>query len=218
MLIKNKNVFWEAFIMAIFIFGIGILLGLFIENSRENELAQLYATSEIDLLDVKIQSDILDLMNINCEEAIIKNIEFGDKVYEDAKTLEKYESASKLKTSLVQQHKKYDLLRTLLWLNSIKIKEKCGNDSFHTLVYLYDYQPEQLEEKSKQKVFSRFLEDLKNKEGAKIILIPIARNLNVSSLDFLMASYGVNKTSILVDEKIIVTTPAELNKITQAVD
>jgi len=204
--------------MAIFIFGIGLLLGMFIENSRENELAQLYTNSEIDLLDVKIQSEILNLGEINCGEAVIKNIEFGDKVYEDAKLLDRYESASKLKDSLTQQHKKYDLLRTLLWLNSIKIKEKCGENLFHTVVYLYEYHPESLEEKSRQRVFSRFLEELKDKEGNNIILIPIARNLNVSSLDFLIEGYGIDQTSIIVDESLVVTNPVDFIKIKQELD
>jgi hypothetical protein len=218
MLIKNKNVFWEAFIMALFVFGTGILLGIFIENSREDKLAKLYANSEIDLLDVQIQSEILNLNVLNCDEAIIKNIEFGDRVYNDAKLLDQYEEASNLKSSLIQQHKKYDLLRTLLWLNSIKIKEKCGNESFHTVVYLYDYQPLALEEKSKQKVFSRFLEDLKSKEGNKILLIPIARNLEISSLDLFINSYDINQTSIIVDERLVITNPAEFIKIKQRVD
>jgi len=218
MKIKNRNVFWEALIIAIFLFGIGILLGIFIESSRENELTELYLTSEINLLDVKIQSEILNLGQINCGEAIVKNIEFADRVYEDAKLLDRYESASKLKSSLVLQHKRYDLLRTLLWLNSIKIKEKCGENFFHTVVYLYNYQPEKLEEKSRQRVFSRFLEELKDKEGDNVILIPIARNLNVSSLDFLVEGYGINRTSIIVDESLVVTDPIDFIKIKQAVD
>ena len=179
MLISQKNIFWEAAVITLFIFGLGILLGIFIENSRGDKISDLYLISEVNLLDVQIQTEILNLDYADCQEIVEKNIEFADKVYNDAKVLERYEGASRFKDLLVQQHKRYDLLRTLLWINSIKIKEKCGN-SLHTLVYLYDYQIDDLQEKSKQEVFSRFLEELKRDSGDTIILIPIAKNLNIT--------------------------------------
>ena len=186
---NQKSVFLEALIITLFIFGVGILLGVFIESGRESQISELFLASDINLLDVKIQTEILNLKDINCGEAIKKNIEFGDKIYNDAKILERYEGASRIKNTLVQYHKKYDLLRTLLWLNSIKIKEKCGN-GFHTLVYLYDYSPDELELKGKQAVFSNFLTDLKEEFGGSIILIPIAKNLDISSLDLLIKKYN----------------------------
>ena len=71
---SQKNVFWEALVIALFIFGIGILIGIFIENSRAGEISEMYLESELNLLDIKIQTEILGLSNLNCEEAIIKNI------------------------------------------------------------------------------------------------------------------------------------------------
>lgn len=216
MLISQKHAFWEALVIAIFVFGLGVLLGVFIEHSRQSTISEAYLQSEIDLLDIKIQTEALSIDNLNCNEAIQKNIEFADKVYEDAKLLKKYEGASRITDSLLSQHKRYDLLRTLLWLNSIKIKQRCGSENFNTVVYLYDYEPENIELSSKQEIFSRFLQELKNQKGSQIVLIPIAKNLGINSLDLLTDNIKITDTSVIVDEgKLIITEPEDFYKITQ---
>lgn len=216
MLINQKHAFWEALVIAVFIFGLGVLLGVFVEHSRQETISEAYLNSEIDMLDIRIQTEALNLETLSCTEAVQKNIEFADKVFEDAKLLKKYEDASRITNSLVQQHKRYDLLRTLLWINSIKIKQRCGNNSFHTVVYLYDYEPENLELTSKQTVFSRFLQELKNQKGNQIVLIPIAKNLDISSLDLLTNNLNIQSTSVVVDEgTLIISEPEDFYKITQ---
>ncbi len=218
MLKSQKHVFWEAFFVTILIFGIGIFLGVILENWRAGKVSDMYLKSEITLLDVKVQTQILNLEDVNCEDAIRKNIEFGDKIYEDAKILERYENANRLTDYIVNEHKRYDLLRTLFWINSIKIKEKCGNESFHTVVYLYDYQTEDLEQKSKQSVFSNFLGELKEEYGNQIILIPIARNMDLFSVELLTNNYGITGTSIIFDESIVITELSELESIEDYLD
>jgi hypothetical protein len=214
---SDKNVFWEALIITVFIFGIGILLGIFIENGRAGAISEMYLKSEINLLDIKVQTEILNMEGLNCERAIQENINFGDKIYQDAKTLDRYEAASRITDSLVEQHKRYDLLRTLFWINSIKIKEKCGNQ-FHTVVYLYDYDPENVEIKSKQTIFSRFLSELKKEQGSDIVLIPIAKNLNLSSLDLLTSKYQLGSASVILNEELVITEIEDLEKITQTIN
>lgn len=215
MAINQKHAFWEALIIAIFIFGLGILLGLFIENSRQESIAEAYLTSEINMLDIEIQTEILALENLNCEIALQKNIEFADKVFEDATLLQRYEDASRIKDDLYFQHRRYDLLRTLLWLNSIKIKQRCQSE-FHTIVYLYNYDPQQIEQISKQEIFSRFLTELKQERGSNIILIPIAKNMDLTSLDLLTSNIEISETSIIVNEgELIISEPEEFYKITE---
>lgn len=218
MLKSQYNVFWEALVITLFVFGTGVLLGVFIESGREGMINEMYLVSEINLLDAEIQTEILNLDDLNCDEAVEKNIEFADRIYEDAKILDKYEGASRLKGSLIQHHRRYDLLRTLLWMNSMKIKERCPENQFHTLVYFYDYQTEDPEQKSKQVVFSRFLEELKEKEGSNIILIPIARNLEIGSLELLIHNYGISQTSVLLDERFLVEDISELYKIEDEIE
>ncbi len=214
MLKSHKHVFWEALLVTILIFGIGIFLGVVLENWRAGKISDLYSESDINLLDMNALEGTLNLKDINCGEAVIKNIEFGDKIYDDAQELERYEKANKFTDAIVQEHKRYDLLRTLFWINSIKIKEKCGHESFHTMVYLYDYNSDDISQISKQSVFARYLEELKKVYEDKIVLIPIARNMDLKSVELLTKNYDINGTSILVDEKLLVTELEDLEKIT----
>lgn len=212
MLSSQKNVFWEALIIAIFIFGSGLLLGFFLEGNRVANISQQYERSEISLLDVKIQTESFDLKGISCEELVSENILFGDRIYEESRMLDRYESANKLTGIIAEYHKKYDLLRALFWINSMKIKERCGNQ-FNTIVYLYDYNAEKIEEVSKQSVFSKYLFQLKERYGNKILLIPIAKNLNLKSIEFLIKKYNVTDVSVIIDEKKVITEIEDLTLI-----
>lgn len=213
---SDKHVFWEALVITIFIFGCGILLGIFIENSRAGNIQELYDKSEINYLDIKLQSEIFSLQDLDCEQAIKSNIEYGDRIYQDALLLQRYEDAGRITDSLKQEHRKYDLLRTMFWVNSIKIKERC--EGFHSVVYLYEYDVKESIEIGKQEIFSRFLSDLKKDYDNKIVLIPIAYNLDLTSIDLMRESYGIDKTSIIIDEDLIISEVSELDKIREYLD
>jgi hypothetical protein len=212
MAINQKHVFWEALLVTLFIFGVGLVAGIMIENHRTSEIVNLYLSSEISLLDAEVQREIINYGELNCEVAIKNNIDFGNRIYEEAKTLQEYEDSEQLTNNLKAQHRKYDLLRTMFWLNSIKLKDKCDSD-FHTVVYLYDYDSEDLAEKNKQEVFSRFLGELKEETGDEIVLIPIAKNLDLSSLDLLLGDYDIGPTSVILDEKHVFNSLEELSEI-----
>ncbi|MDO8517110.1 MAG: hypothetical protein Q7S33_03200 [Nanoarchaeota archaeon] len=201
---SQKNVFWQALILAVFVFSIGILLGFSLENWRSSQINALYQQSELDLLDIKIQTEIYSSSNINCDKAIENNVNFANKIYEQAKLLQKYEDSNKLTDNIILQHKKYDLLRTLFWVNSIIIKQKC-NATYHNIVYLYDYNNPSLEIKAKQQVISKLLTEIKFDKGDKVMLIPIAGDNDINSVDLLMDKYNIQKQElpiILIDEKI----------------
>jgi hypothetical protein len=202
--LNSHHVFWEALVISVFIIGLGFLLGVFFENARVNEISQLYSKSEIDLLDIKIQSEIISTGRLSCSNLIKTNVGFADRVFQEAKLLDEYELSQKFtKEQLKEQHKRYDLLRTLLWINSLEIKEQCGEDSLHTLVYLYKYETEDSEERQKQIVMSRFAGMLgESLPDENIVIIPIAYNLELSSLDLLLEKYGINQTIIMWDETL----------------
>jgi len=197
---SNKHVFWEALLIAIFIFTTGMMIGVFLENWRQGNISEIYAKSEFELLDLRIQNEVLDFDDFSCESAVKENIDFGNRIFEEALLLQRLESSQTLTEALKQQHRRYDLLRTLLWVNSIKIKKRCPG-SFQTVVYIYNYKPS-LDEKAKQTVFSKSLIELKEKFKDKILLIPIAGNMELISTEILMREYGVEKLPvILIDEK-----------------
>jgi len=212
---SQKHVFWEALLITILIFGIGIFLGVVIESWRTSEIAELYQQSDIQLLDIKTQNEIFSLEDFNCETAIEENVKFADRIYEEAKVLDRYETARRLTESLKLQHKKYDILRALLWVNSMKIKKKCRAD-YHNVVYIYKYNEPSIEMKARQSVFSNILTELKQDKGNEVILIPMAGDNDLSSINLLMDIYNVTESElpvILIDEKFKITEIESIQEI-----
>jgi len=203
-MVNNKYVFWQALIFTVIIFAFGIMVGYFIESYRSDKTETNLMYSEINLLDAQIESDIIKQINLSCDTRLQRAISFADSIYEDAMKFEEYEAVGKFnKDQLLLVHKRYDLLRTMLWLNVQPDLNKCQN--FHTLIYFFDYGSENVELRAKQATFSRLLVDIKEKYPEKILLIPIAGNLNISSVDLIMNIHEVkNRPSILIDEKKVV--------------
>ncbi|MAG39812.1 hypothetical protein CMI41_02490 [Candidatus Pacearchaeota archaeon] len=201
---KKRNphniVFLEALIMALFIFGLGILLGFVIEGNRATSIQASYFDSQVNLVDIQTLSTLIGDGDYSCAYRIEKNTEFGNRIYEDALILAEYEESQTFGRGLKEQHRIYDLLRTIFWINSIELKEDCPD--LNTIVYLYEYGVEDKEEVQEQDVFSRFAGELKDELGENTVLIPIAINLDLASLDILKERYGVDGTMILINEDI----------------
>jgi len=199
----QKSVFWEALILAIFVFASGILLGYFLEQNRTSKIIGLYQESELGMLDLEIRDNILSVGGLECNKFFTETINFANKIYDEAALLDRYEGSSKITSGIILQHKKYDLLRTLLWTETLKFREKC-NSSFSTFVYFYEYDPDNMNTKSMQDVFSKKLEEIKQVRGNDIILIPIAGNLNISSISYLMKQNNITQLpAIFVDNRVV---------------
>ncbi len=206
---SQKHVFWEALLVTLFIFGVGVLSGVILENLRTSEISDLYQISEVELLDIRLQNEIYSKGEFDCEFAIQENLKFTDKIYEEAKILEKYEKARRLTDNLIIKHKKYDLLRAMLFMNSIEIRKNC-NTSYHNVVYFYlaEYDNPRLDLKAKQQTFSKLLWEFKQKKREEILLIPIAANKDVSSINVLLNQYNISREElpiILINEEIKIT-------------
>jgi hypothetical protein len=210
-LANQNHLFWEALVISLFIFGCGILLGYFVENGRTERLDTLYADTEVTLIDTQNQMALLG-SDIDCNLSIRKNIEFGDRIYSEALLLEKYEQASQLSESLANQQKKFSTLRVSFFLNSIKIRERC-NSSFDIITYFYEYDSDSLKQEAKQNIFSDTLLSLKQKLGNEIILIPIAMDLNISSVDILKENYNITKAAVLLNKEKVFDSLEELNNL-----
>ncbi|MBT7706068.1 hypothetical protein HN747_01335 [archaeon] len=206
----NNVLFLEALLMALFIFGIGIVMGIFIEDVRSDRVTEGYFDSQVNLLDMQTLSDLISTGDYSCEYRREKNIDFGNKIYEDALKFSEYEEAQTFGDSLESQHRIYDLLRTIFWVNSLELKDDCGE--MNIIVYLYNYDEKDAEEKQKQEVFSRFAGELKSEMGENTVLIPIAMNLGIESLNVLKESYGIVKTSIIINEKTVLDSIEDLNE------
>jgi hypothetical protein len=213
---QNKTVFVQSLIVTIIVFLIGLAIGFVIESNRIDKTQLALINSEISLLDEQIRNLNIETFNVSCDLAVSSTFEFADRIYAEAQLLEKYDSSSKFTDELKIIHKRYDLLRTLLWTHSIEIKEKCPQQ-FHTVVYLFDYGTEEINQQAKQTAISRMLVDIKEAYGNSVLLIPIASNLNLESINLIKSKYGISETpAIIIDENKVITqdvTLAELEDI-----
>lgn len=209
---NQKYAFLNALILAIFIFVLGIAIGYWIENSRLAKIETLYSQTELNLLDIQSLPNLPSLNN-SCELAIQENINFGDKIYEEAKLLKEYEDAERISDEIKNQHYKSDLLRVFFWINSVKIKNQC-KASYHNILYFYEYENPSIETRAKQSVFSNILAEVKAKEGDNVMLIPIAGDINFSSIKLLRENYNIGVLpTIMIDEKIKITELSSAEEI-----
>jgi hypothetical protein len=197
MLENKKRVFWEALLLTVVVFFFGLLIGIAYESGKTSEINEYYEQSEVSLMDIFVMNSMLSLDLNDCNVLTVSNLEFADKIYNEAILLEKYESAGKVSEEIKVVHKRYDLLRTFLWINDIKTSEKCEKE-YSTVVYLYEYSSEDLAQKAMQNVWSNILSDLKEKEGSNILLLPIAADNDLTSLNSLIAGYNLTSYPVVI--------------------
>ncbi len=196
-----KRAFVEALLLAGVVFIIGLMIGVSFESSRLADINEYYSHSELSLMDSLALNRLSDLDEVKCSSLITYDFSFADRIYEEALILERYEDAGKISEEMKITHKRYDLLRTLLWINVMKTRERCS-ENFSSVVYLYNYDTEDLTERAQQIVWSRVLFDLKQEKGSRIILIPISANSNLASLNLIIEKFEINKyPAVIVNEK-----------------
>ena len=198
MLNNKKRVFWEALILTILVFLLGFLSGLIFENKRVEVIEEYYIQSENSLMDIFALNNFVSLNNISCDALISSNINFANRIYDEAKILDEYEKTGKITDKMDVQHKKYDIMRTFLWINTIKTNEICENNSIHTIVYIYNFNTDDLTEKATNRVWSKILGDLKETRGNEIVLIPIATDNNIIALNSILENYDVSQYPVLI--------------------
>jgi hypothetical protein len=201
---NNKHSFWIALIVTFLIFFIGIFIGVIFENSRVSDLKDIYFDSETELFDILLKGDIVDSLDFDCNLLWEENIFFADQIYYESKILEKYSSSNLLTESALKLHRRYDLLRTMLWKNLIDLEDKCSTENKIIVVYLYDYVDTPIMVQAKQLTFSRISLELKQSYGDDLILIPIAYDTDVHSLNLLLKNYNLTEFPLIfINNKLI---------------
>jgi hypothetical protein len=193
----NKHAFWQAFIVASAIFWIGIMLGVWFESQRTAKLEDFYFNAETNIFDVQLRGDILRMFDFDCETALSENIKFADRIYQEAQELEKYDASNRITDDIVNLHARYDLLRVMLWRNTVVLQEKCSNET-NVVVYLYQYKEPSVNTRARQITMSSVLLDLKEKYGDRVILIPIAYDTDVTSLDLFEEAYNLSEFPVVI--------------------
>ncbi|MEI6731790.1 MAG: hypothetical protein WCK90_03865 [archaeon] len=202
---SSKAAFWQALLFTLLVFGIGFLIGFFVEGMRSEVVTANVMNSEISLLDEQLRPEILNNFPVECAESRKSIFSFADRVYWDALKLEEYDGASNFKQNLDIVHKRYDLLRLIIWTESISLKRQC-NESFSTIVYFYDYNSEDTNTKAEQVSVARVLGEFKSRNPSNVLLLPIATNLNLSSVNLVLISYNITSSpSVVINEKSILS-------------
>jgi hypothetical protein len=204
-IVKSKHrVFAEALIITLIILFLGFLFGTYIESSRTSKVIENYKYFEIDALDLKLQNYYYQIMDkASCEEAIKQNFIFADEIYEQGLIIQRYEDGNKLTRDLLLEKRRYVLLKTELWLNSILLKEKCENP-FHTIVYVYSQSSNTIKD-AEQTAISKTLKEIKKEFGNEIVLIPIAGDLGLGAINLQLRIYNVTYLpSLIIDEEHII--------------
>ncbi|HLC53156.1 MAG TPA: hypothetical protein VJK03_01310 [Candidatus Nanoarchaeia archaeon] len=200
-MVSNKHAFWQALIVAVAVFALGLAAGFFLESYRADSVRTILSNVEIQVLDEQLRQRSIEDLNASCALAEQSIFDFADRIYLEALKLEQYEGASKFGDSFLIMHRRYDLLRTMLWGDSIRLRERCPV-MFHTVVYLYEYNPQDVEVRARQSFYSRLLADTKEAHGSDMLLIPIATNMDLSSLDLMLANYNISDSPLLfIDER-----------------
>jgi hypothetical protein len=218
-MVNSKNSFWQALVVTVFIFIAGLVLGFYVELSNVNKSDLLIRSSEVDILDQQIKmASLNNELNFNCEVAKRNLFKFADEIYLDIAKFEEEDGQSKFTVDQRRiLHKRYDLLRVNLWLESLQIRNKC-NESFHTVLYLFDYASPDVEIRSQQRVFSLVLLDLKYAHPDEILLLPIAANLDLGTVDMIKENYNISASpSVIIDESNIVTSLTTLEELEQKI-
>ena len=165
--------------------------------------------SELRLLDWNIAQSTLE--SANCAEASKEITNFADKIYDEAKLLDKYESASRLSDAIMLRHQKYDLMRVSLLHSATSIKQRCKSN-FTIVTYFYKYIEPETEIKAKQTIFARALSDLKAEKQGRVLLIPIAGDIDMMSIKDTVKKLNVTELpTILIDGKRITSAEQLLN-------
>lgn len=203
MLKSKKHVFWEALFVTIVVFLGGLFFGMLMEEANSNKVSQLYMQSEIGLTDAMSSSSLIENYKFDCDTIKTENINFADRIYEEAIFLEDYEDSRQLTENLKFLYKKYNLLRTLIWSSNQDSLDRC--DNYNLLVYLYESESEETEKQATQNVWSKVLFDVKKMNGENVLLLPIAVDQNLTSLNLLVSEYGIEKFPALVinNDKIL---------------
>ena len=215
-MVYNKSAFWKALVITVIVFGIGILIGVYLESYRTNLVEQKLMNSEMSLLDEQLRTKAFVDFNVSCSQQIESTFSFADRIYNEASQLEQYDAAAKFSDSLTLLHGRYDLLRMMLWSESVQIKAKCG-PKFHTVVYFYDYNTQDVQQRAEQTSVARVLMDLKAGHPYEVLLIPMAGNLGLDSVKVATDKYKVKTfPGVVIDENKTLeglTSVKEIEKI-----
>lgn len=213
---KNLNPYVKATILTLIVFSSGILLGIFIDQYRLEDIRQRIASLDVSWNDARLLNLYFQKLEKDyCDLALEQNLKYNQKIYLEGLEIEFAEKTNRFTPELLDQKRRYILLQTQFWFNSIELKERC-NFTYHNVVYFYKHKNVTRDEVIDQKTQAAVLLDLKEICGNKIMLIPLAADLNLTVIDAIVKQHNITKyPAIIIDDLVIqgLTSLNDLKKI-----
>lgn len=196
-MVEKSDIFMKALFIAFVLFSGLLVIALFFELQRLNSAYEKYSATDLSWQDLRIRDYYLrNLGSEFCQDAVKSNEEFADRIYKDGVTMQHYENANRMTSSIINEKKKYVLLQLEFWQNLEDIKKQC-NASYSTITYFYSQYPN-MNQKAVQNTFSDLLVQLKRDYPEKVMLIPLAGDIGLNSVDFAKSIYDVNELPTLI--------------------
>lgn len=206
------NIYTRSLVLTIFIFLIGVMIGVLIDNVRISEIKKGLGESEIIWEDTRLLNIYIGKMGgEECEVAFEENLAYNDRVYRYGRDIEREIGATTFTPEAEQEWRKYVLLQFQFWLNSIELKEKCNFD-YSNVVHLSKRKDLTNEEGIENKLQSTILVDLKERCGKSMMLIPLTADADLESINIVLRQHAITKfPAVIIDEKHVFQglTPAE---------
>ncbi|MBT3940474.1 hypothetical protein HOD83_00270 [Candidatus Woesearchaeota archaeon] len=182
----------------------GIFVGIRLDIAKSDDIHDRYRQTELDWYDIQLQTEYYQVYPVEneCDVSIQNNLAFADKVYLRGQEIERYEAQQKVFLELQQDKVEYGLLKFQFWLNAVRIRDVC-DANYVTVMYFYKDVPTGVEE-IQQNAMSSILFDLKQELGSDMVLVPLAIDLNVDSIDLLTSELGITTVpSISINEELV---------------
>ncbi|MBI2547646.1 MAG: hypothetical protein HYW23_04375 [Candidatus Aenigmarchaeota archaeon] len=199
-----KRVYIQAGILSIFVLLVGVMIGMWLDNFRLDSIRNTLSESDINFNDARLLNNYFQKFGKDyCSSALQQNLAYNDKIYSAGKEIEKKIDANIFTPDVQQEWRRYTLLQTQFWLNSIELKQQCNFD-YHTVVYLSNKKNTTTGEEVNNKVQSSILLDLKGKCGKKMMLIPITVDTDLVVVGAITSQFNITKyPSVIIDEKYV---------------
>ncbi|MEM5829015.1 MAG: hypothetical protein QXL09_03215 [Candidatus Aenigmatarchaeota archaeon] len=152
-----------------------------------------------------------------CELALEQNLAYNQKIYQEGLEIEFAEKANRFTPELIDQKRRYILLQTQFWFNSIELKERC-NFTYHNVVYFYKHKNLTRKEVIDQKTQAAVLLDLKEICGNKIMLIPLAADLNLTVIDAIIKQHNITEYPTVIIDDIVLQGLRSLDELKELVE
>lgn len=202
----KNDIFIKTTAITVIVFILGILVGVWLDNNRLEEIKDRLTSMDIEWNDARLQSMFYQKFSNgtnSCVDAIQSNLEFNDRIYKEGLEIERREVVSKFTPEIIYEKRRYALLQLQFWTNSIELKETC-NANYSSIVYFYSFFDENI--KNDQKIQSVILADLKDRCGNKLILVPLPFDMDISTIEFIKSIYNISSVpSLLINEKDVLT-------------